>query len=593
MSDRVQEEHSSILFADISTRRIWYLDWPLYLILVVSSFIHFYLIQTTELDADQANLFQIAHDTVAHGLIPLSSNLASINILNPPLFEYILLPAAALSNNPLGGAITVSLFSVAAAALIYFFTRRYFGVLPAIVAALLGTTAFNPLKYARSIWQPNILPFFLILFLFAIFRGAVDRKKGWFFPAAVLIAIIYQLHPSSIVALSVLIVLTVVIAPGTLRWWEIALAIAGAVLLFLPYLVLELVNHFADLTGTLAFTHLPSHNDMDAFFRYQSLLEPYSGFHPNWMHLLYLVLQVLFFAGVIIALARLFLPRQHVQLAEESDLYAKITFGKADALLRRWNAFRWNPERVAFFLLLAWQIIPFATLIHHAVALHLQYFLLFLPGPFIFIGLSLDALIALTRRFIPRVQVITNVVVVLACGLLVGGQLSSSTAYLGRMVPGQFPDRSAQSLPYVNDLGSVWNATQRADQLAQENHVSRLFISIDDNNIRPVMTYMGEIIKTPTTVFGYTSCLVLPAPGAGPAIYLVGPYADKTVALLRQFASVSLIGEPQRLGLKPFRLYLVKPLALAQAPIPIRNFSNGLGLLDSTPQIMVGSNGTT
>lgn len=211
-----------------------YLDWPLYLVLIISGFIHFFLIQTTEFDADQANLFQLAHDTVAHGLIPLSSNLASINILNPPFFVYMLIPAAALSANPSGGTITVALFSIATAVLVYFFTRRYFGLLPAIVAALLSTTALNPLKYSRTIWQPNILPFFLVLFLFAIFRGAVDHKKGWFFPAVALIAIIYQLHASSVVALCVLLVIAVVLAPDTLRWRDIGLAILAGLLLFLP-----------------------------------------------------------------------------------------------------------------------------------------------------------------------------------------------------------------------------------------------------------------------------------------------------------------------------------------------------------------------
>src|SRR5690348_3590844 len=111
----------------------WYSDWPLYLILGISAFLHFFRIQTTEFDFDQANLFQLAHDAIAHVLIPLSSNQASIGVLQAPFFIYTLLPAAALSSNPLGGAITVALFSTIAAVLAYWFTHRYFGRLPAIV----------------------------------------------------------------------------------------------------------------------------------------------------------------------------------------------------------------------------------------------------------------------------------------------------------------------------------------------------------------------------------------------------------------------------------------------------------------------------
>src|SRR5690348_13459313 len=109
------------------------LDWPLYLILAISAFLHLFRLQTTEFDFDQANLFRLAHDAVAYGLFPLSGNQASINILNPPFFIYTLLPAAALSANPLGGAVTVALFAIAADGLTYLFTRRYFGQLPAIV----------------------------------------------------------------------------------------------------------------------------------------------------------------------------------------------------------------------------------------------------------------------------------------------------------------------------------------------------------------------------------------------------------------------------------------------------------------------------
>src|SRR4051812_36498177 len=84
-----------------SMPKYWFLDWPLYIILAISAFFHFFRIQTTEFDFDQANLFQLAHDAIAHGLIPLSSNQASIGVLHAPFFIYTLLPAAALSSNPL------------------------------------------------------------------------------------------------------------------------------------------------------------------------------------------------------------------------------------------------------------------------------------------------------------------------------------------------------------------------------------------------------------------------------------------------------------------------------------------------------------
>lgn len=528
----------------------WLLDWPLYVILGVSAFLHFFRIQTVEFDFDQANLFQLAHDTVAHGLLPLSSNSASINILNPPFFIYTLLPAAWLSDNPLGGAITVGLFTTAMAVLTYLFTRRYFGLWPAVIAGLLNASVYNPLKYSRGIWQPDILPFFVVLFLFAIFRGAVERRRGWFFPAVALVAIIYQLHPSSILGMSVLLLLALILAPTTVRRGEILLAAAALILLFLPYGLLEVLSHLSDIHGIIAFARLPAHNDTQAFSFYLNLLLPFTEFQPDWMNLLGLCMQFLLVAGFVTAAIRLLYPHQQESRTGEERRSA------SNRWLQRWDTLRFNPERVSLLLLLVWQIAPFANLIHHSVDLHMQYFLLFLPGPFILIGLELDEVIHLTKRVFSKALLVPKVAVALLSLLLIVGQFASSTAYLLKMSDGHFNDRTVQNIPYVNDLNSLWNAVHMADQLAQERHIPRIFMSMD-SNIQPAMTYLSTVLRTPTTVFGYDNCLVLPTAETGAVVYLIGPYADQIDAMLHQFSHATLVARPQRLGGKRFKLYIV------------------------------------
>jgi hypothetical protein len=217
----------------------------------------------------------------------------------------------------------------------------------------------------------------------------------------------------------------------------------------------------------------------------------------------------------------------------------------------------------------------------------MQYFLLFLPGPFILMGLALDGLIYLTWRFLPRLLMPIKLALVLLSVLLVVGQFVSSMAYLLKMSEGHYNDRTIQNIPYVNDLNSMWNAVQEADQLAQAKHISHILISMD-LNIQPSMTYLGETLHTPTTVFGYDNCLVLPQPGAGPAVYLVGPYADHIDTLLHQFASATLVAQPQRLGGKPFKLYFVTPRAPDAKPAPGGNFTDRLQLLAQNIYPMAG-----
>lgn len=549
---KVRNSETAKYFFSRNMPKHWYLDWPLYLILGVSAFLHFSHIKTTEFDFDQADLFRLAHDAVAYGLIPLSGNRASIGVLNPPFFIYTLLPAAALSPNPLGGAITVALFSTIAAVLAYWFTHRYFGRLAAIVAGLLNATAYVPLKYSNHIWQPDILPFFMILFLFAVFHGAVEHRKGWFFPAIALMAIIYQVHPSSIVALSALLTTALIIAPKTVHWRDIFLAAGALILLFFPYVLLEVIDHFADIKGLLAFAHLPAQNDTQALMFYKELISPFNDIQPLSMGVIEQLIQILVIAGLLIASIRLFYPRQQgLVFTEEQKEVSK-------RWLQSWNQFRFNPERVSCLLLLVWQIIPFANLIHHSIDLHMQYLLLFLPGPFILIGLTLDEFVYLLKRSRPNLNVAIHIGTLLLSSLLVIGQFVSSTAYILKMSEGNFNERTIQALPYIDDLNSMWNAAHQADQIAQKMHISRIYMSMDPF-IQSSMSYLGETLHTPTTVFGYDNCLVLPATEAGPAVYLIGPYADHIDTMLHQFASATLVAQPQRLGGRPFKIYLVTP----------------------------------
>src|SRR5256885_475099 len=138
--------------------------------------------------------FPLAYDTVHHGLIPATSNSSSIGTANPPIAVYLLVIAAFFSPDPLWATASTALFNVVAVLLAYIFTRRYYGRLAATIAALLYATAQTTVIFSRFIWQPTLLAPFTILFLFALFWGVVERRKGWLFPALVLLGVMYQLH---------------------------------------------------------------------------------------------------------------------------------------------------------------------------------------------------------------------------------------------------------------------------------------------------------------------------------------------------------------------------------------------------------------
>src|SRR5947209_10578344 len=248
--------------------------WEVSLLLLVAGFLRFYQITTTELDDDQARLYRLAYDALHHGLLPTTSNAASIGIAHPPGVIYLLMLVATLSANPLWGAVVVGIATTAAALLTDVFTRRYYGRFAGVVAALLYATAALPLKYARFLWQPNLMPPFVVLFIFALFLGVFERRKGWLFPALFFLGVLYQMHPITVL-LVVPLLTAVVLAPGTVRWRDLALGLAFLLGVFFPYLLWQAFTGFADVHTVFVLAKQHAHIDRQAISFYWLFLRPY------------------------------------------------------------------------------------------------------------------------------------------------------------------------------------------------------------------------------------------------------------------------------------------------------------------------------
>src|SRR5438067_22559 len=251
-------------------------SWEIYLILLVAGFLHLYQLSASEFDGDQAAIFGLAREALHFGLLPVVSNQASIGIENPPVVIYLLMIPAALSANPLWATVMVGLFNTFAVLLTYLFTRRYYGRLAGIIAGLLYAAAAKPLNYSRFIWQQNMLAPFVVLFIFVLFWGVVERRKGWLFPAVFLLGVIYQLHEISAVLVIPLLV-ALVLAPGTVRRRDLFLALISLLVIFSPYILWEYSSRFADVHIVLNMAKLHAHIDSNAIYFYKFFLSP-NGF---------------------------------------------------------------------------------------------------------------------------------------------------------------------------------------------------------------------------------------------------------------------------------------------------------------------------
>ena len=72
--------------------------------------------------------------------------------------------------------------------------------------------------------------------------------------------------------------------------------------------------------------------------------------------------------------------------------------------------------------------------------------------------------------------------------------------------------------------------------MALRRHLNRVYLTADAYSQVPLSYLIGQM-RTPTTLFDDERCLVLPNPADGPAVLLVDPYAQMTLALLRLYAT--------------------------------------------------------
>lgn len=580
-----------------TTIRLCLCTWELYPILLIASILRLTALNTTAFGGDQSALYQLAYDAIHYGLLPVTSNNASIFNMHPPLAVYFLLLPLAFSVNPLWGAVMTALFNVVAVLLSYTFTRRFYGRVAATIAALLFATAQTAIVFSRFIWQPTLLSPFVLLFLFAFFWGVVERRKGWLFPALVLLGIMYQLHEITIVMVALLIA-ALLLAPHTVRLRDIILALACLLILFAPYLVWQVQSNFADIHTLFGLAKAHASIDSKAIVYYQRFLNAYyyddrflgSSYYDSVGSAASVVFKILpvlvlsryfltFLLTGAFALAGILIVSSTGTAAQSTASSKQSSSSRLAYLYTWWLTLRADTFKCGLLLLLLWQIVPVLTLLRHSTTIHLHYLLMTLPGQFILIGFFLSRLISWVQaqKATPQWQGVRYGLYAVTA-LLLGIQLLGSTASLLDTVHG-----INNHIFGYNDLGSLQHALQEADQVAQSRHLNRVYITfVANTDTFTAMPYLAQQMRTPSTLFDASSCLVLPSLTQGPAVLLMRSTDTVALALLQHFATATLVDTPPLLGTTPFLLYVVTPYT---TPISLQDgFASQLQLSDGQAQ---------
>lgn len=609
------ESKSGLSRRQAIVRRVrgWLTAWEIYPILAAAIFTHFFLLGSTEFDDDQAVLFGMARNAVVHGMLPVTGNLASIRIVHLPASIILFMIPAAISPNPLSGAIFVAILNVIAAVLTYVFVRRYFGRVAGIVAALLYATATKPVGFGRFIWQPTMMAPFIVLFFLALFWGAVERRKGWLAPSLILLCLLIQMH-ETMALLAVPLLLAFAFAPATVRWRDAAFGVLGVLVLSFPYIIWLFATHFRDAFVLLSATEGRATVDSTALMYYRDFFSPYStlGIPSNPHTLLYQLLPemlwlrrfmlLLVIAGFVTALIWIVVGfyerggRKKAQESQESQEPSTRSTIMA-RLLRRWDALLPAPLARGLILLLVWQMAFLLILTRHSLPVVLHYLLALMPGPFILIGVFIGTLDDWLRSQLPAWLLAQK----LRWNIGSIGSIGRYALYLfmGAIIVTQTVGTTADLIDQVNrintaaggqhSLSTLQYVFQTADQTAQKEHLSHVYIT-STLPTQSALWYLADQMQTPTTVFDGSRCLVLPNPADGPAVMIVDSKNTLMLALLSQYATLTPVNQSPQLGGGLYQMYIAQPVAMLPATGANLTFGNNLRSLDGRVQTFSAGN---
>lgn len=112
-----------------------------------------------------------------------------------PLYYYLIAPSLLLSGlSPVGPAVFVALLGVATVGLVWFVGREWFGKVAGFTAA--GLYAVSPVvvENTRDSWNPNIMPFFALVSVYALWRVWEKKEWKWLLVLGVAYAFVLQSH---------------------------------------------------------------------------------------------------------------------------------------------------------------------------------------------------------------------------------------------------------------------------------------------------------------------------------------------------------------------------------------------------------------
>lgn len=169
-----------------------------------------------------------------------------------PIYYYFMAPFLWLWQlDPIGPAIMVVVFSLGTIALLFSF-GTFIHPLVGLFAAFMYAIAPLPIIYGRASWNPNIVPFFSLLLMYAMVMVLVKKRLQWFLMIGLSLGILLQLHYVTFIFLPIVLSCFLVYRVIPNRK-PLAMMIGSFLLTYSPVLLFELRHQFVNTQGALRF----------------------------------------------------------------------------------------------------------------------------------------------------------------------------------------------------------------------------------------------------------------------------------------------------------------------------------------------------
>jgi len=145
---------------------------------------------------DQGRDLLIIREFLKHGNLFFIGPQTSIgNMYLGPFFYYLIAPSLLLANfSPLGPAIFIALINIAAVYMVYFIGKKWFNKSTGLISAFLFAISPLAINFSIFIWNPNIMAFFSLLFVYFFFEAFRTKKYKNFIFASLSFVMVMNSH---------------------------------------------------------------------------------------------------------------------------------------------------------------------------------------------------------------------------------------------------------------------------------------------------------------------------------------------------------------------------------------------------------------